>query len=362
MINVLFVTYGLEKNGTEEFVMNVLRSLDKKNYHADFLLFSQGETDNSREAEGWGCKIFRLPPRAAGLSYYSKLNQFFRDNAHFYNAVHWNEGCMSTIMPIYYAWKYNVPVRIIHAHNSNTTGWLNKIQHYVNKIFGLKYCTHRFACSSLAAEFFFNNDKTVIIKNGIVVDRFLFNEKVRNEIRRNIGVSEDTILVGHVGRFTKVKNQMFVLDIFIELLSRNINSKLVLIGSGDLFDFIKKKVTNENIEKFVLMVGTQNNVNEWMQAFDIFLMPSLYEGFPFVLVEAQSASLPCLVSDTVNKEVAITDQVRFISLNERASVWANNLLDMIKNNKRKNNLSIIQSSGYSISSTVRYLENVYKGE
>lgn len=359
MTNILFITYGLEKNGTEEFIMNVLRGLDKNLFHADFLIFSIGDTTNSIEAEGYGCRIYRLPPRRRGLAYYKELDKFFSENGSKYSAVHLNEGNMTTISPIYYAWKYKIPVRIIHAHNSDTTGWFNKIQHWYNKRYNLKYCTHRFACSTLAADFFFDSKNSVVIKNGIVLSRFTFNIMVREQMRAKLEIDNNTKVIGHVGRFTDVKNQSFIVDIFYQYHRNEENSKLVLIGIGEKYDEIVQKVNKLGLEDAVVMPKLQNNVNEWMQAFDLFIMPSLYEGLPFVLVEAQAAALPCLVSDTINKDAAITESFYYMSLQDSSRKWAEKILDILEKYNRYKTDSIIEAKGFSIETTVKYLQYVY---
>lgn len=360
MTNILFITYGLEKNGTEEFIMNVLRGLDKGRFHADFLIFSQGETSNSLEAKSYGCKIYRLPPRRNGFVYYTELNKFFKYHARLYNVVHLNEGNMTTISPIYYAWKYNVPVRIIHAHNSDTPGFINKLQHWYNKTFNLKYCTHRFACSTLASKFFFNNKGAIIIKNGIILSRFSYDKSVRNEFRTRLGISDKIRVIGHVGRFTDVKNHIFIVEVFCKYHQMNPDTKLVLIGVGEKYDWIKQEVRTLDIEDSVLMPGLQTNINEWMQAFDLFLMPSLYEGLPFVLVEAQAAGLPCLVADTINRDAAITDAFYYLSLVDSARIWANKIDLILNSYKRRSTDDVIKKSGFAIETTVNYLQNVYE--
>lgn len=358
-VNILFITSGLEKNGTEEFIMNVLRGLDRENFHADFLIFSQSETSNSIEAEGYGCRIFRLPPRRNGIVYYSELDKFFKNNVCRYDAVHLNEGNMTTISPIYYAWRYKVPIRIIHAHSSNTPGVLNKLQHWYNKKFNLKYCTHRFACSTQAAKFFFDNRDAVIVKNGIVLSRFSFNDSMRKCFRKKLGIASNIKLIGHVGRFTDVKNHGFIVDVFYKYHQLNPDSKLVMIGVGERYDGIKEKVHTLSIEDSVLMPGLQVNINEWMQAFDLFLMPSLFEGLPFVLVEAQAAGLPCLVSDTINRDAAITDSFYYLNLSDSTQMWAKKIEVILKSYERRNTDGIIRKSGFAIETTVKYLQNVY---
>lgn len=359
MINILFISYWLNKNGTEEFMMNILRGIDKKRYHVDFLIFSDEITYNSKEAERLGSIIYRLPPRRQFFKYYRELDIFFRKYGYLYTAIHYCEGNLSSIAPVYYAHKYKIPVRIIHSHNSSCEGFHNKVLHRLNRKFGLKYGTHYFACSSLAAKWFFNTKPAVVIKNSVNLNILSYDRGRRERLRNEYNISRDTHVIGHVGRFVAVKNHDFIIDVFSKYLLIHENSLLFLAGIGPLQETIKEKVHSLKIEKKVIFLGERYDIPDWMQVFDCFLMPSFFEGLPFVLVEAQTAGLPCIISDTINRDIVITPNVRFHSLNESAMTWSIDIENVICNIKRTKTDHFIIDAGYSIEDTVRYLELVY---
>lgn len=359
MVNILFVSYWLNKNGTEEFMMNILRNIDKNEYHVDFLIFSDEITYNSREAERLGSTIYRLPPRKKFFKYYRELNRFFNKYGYLYSAIHYCEGNLSSIAPIYYAHKYRIPVRIIHSHNSGCEGIHNKILHRFNRKFGLKYGTQYFACSSLAAKWFFLEKPAVIIKNGINVNVLSYDKERREKLREILNIGRDTHVIGHVGRFVSVKNHDFIIDVFSKYISIYEDSLLFLAGIGPLQEKIRDKVHSLKIDEKVIFLGERYDIPDWMQVFDCLLMPSFFEGLPFVLVEAQTAGLPCVISDTINKDIIITPNVRFHSLDESPITWATEIEDTICNIKRAKTDHLIVEAGYSIKSTVKYLELIY---
>ena len=186
-----------------------------------------------------------------------------------------------------------------------------------------------------------------------MLKKFAYNEEWRKAIRFKLKISNETLVIGHVGRFTDVKNQSFLVDVFKEVQKIEEDSKLIFIGIGEQYETIHQKVRNFELQDNVIFAGQQNNVNEWMQSFDIFVMPSLYEGLPFVLVEAQAAGLPCVVSDSVNKDACILDTFCFKSLNDSPSDWADLILEKCHNNHDRNTVNVLERAGFSIDSTVK---------
>ena len=226
-----------------------------------------------------------------------------------------------------------------------------------------KYATDYFACSKLAGEWLFGkenveNGKVKIIHNAVDYQKFKMNEEVRNSIRKELNI-EDKLVIGHVGRFTNQKNHTFLIDIFNEIHKKNSNSVLMLVGIGEKEDEIKEKVKKLEIEQNVLFMGFQDNVNELMWAMDVFLMPSLYEGLPVVGVEAQATGMPCFMSkDVVTDEVKITEGVKFISLNETAEKWAEEILN--SDLERKDTRDDLKKAGYFIDDMAGELADFYK--
>lgn len=361
MKKILFITGSLSKNGTETFIMNLFRHIDRTKYMFDFLLFTESIDGYYEEAERLGAKIYRLPPRFPRyINYRKSLDKFFAMHSNEYIAIHWCGCSLTSISPVYYAYKYKIPVRIVHAHSSNTIGWHNKILHIIHKHVVARIATHFFACSEVAADYFYKNtkveSKSVLIKNGINLNLFQYNEDIRISLRTEMNLS-DNLVFGHVGRFIAVKNQSFLIDIFAEIKKRRNDAVLLLIGVGEDMGRIKEKVNQLQIQNSVRFLGQCNNVNELLQVMDCFIFPSLYEGLPFTLVEAQAAGLPVYASDSVSQEAKITDFVEFISLKKSANYWADRILNKIIN--RVDCKQQIVDKGYSIEDTVKKVSLLY---
>ncbi len=363
MIKVLFISQYLNRNGTESFMMNVFRGIDRKRFHVDFLLYSWQETDYSKEVEMAGGVVYRVPCRKESLIKWNlSLNRFFKIHATEYHAVHFCGNSLTSIAPIYYAYKYGVPVRIVHAHNSSARGFHNRLLHLLKRQYVYSLATHFFACSTLAARWFFGDKDVVIIHNGIEVARFSYDVETRRLYREKMGIEEDEVVIGHVGRFVEEKNHVFMIEVFAQYVQQCPKAKLMLIGVGPLFSEIKELVVRFNLQERVMLLGERSDVAGLMQAMDAFLMPSLFEGFPFVLIEAQAAGLPCLIADTINRDICITDNVHFASLSEDSIGWVEKLDGMLMGYKRKKEDCVIASKGYVIQETVQYLQKVYGEE
>lgn len=361
MINILFVSGSLAQNGTEMFMMNVLRSINRDLYHIDFCITDGEMTPNRVEAESLGCKVFVLPPRRNNLlKSVIAFISFFKRHITEYNAIHWNGGNLSSILVFLLAWYYKVPVRIVHAHSSSAVGLHNRVLHNINRTFIPYLCNYLFACSPEASYYFFKSKSSVLINNGIDVKKFDYNIDIRKRVRQELSIGDDIILLGHVGRFDDNKNHVFLLELFEVFHREHTNSKLVFVGNGVTLDRIKELVVQKDLQDSVIFTGSRNDVNELMQAMDLFIMPSKFEGLPFVLIEAQCAGLPCIVSDTISTNVDITGNVRFLSLKSKVSDWCA-LIDQMRNAYvRCAQTSEIKKKGYSINETVKDLEKIYE--
>ena len=364
MHKVLFITSSLDRNGTETFIINVFRCIDREKYMFDFLLFTESINGYYNEVQKYGSKIYRLPARKDGLfKYKKKIKEFFELHSKEYTVIHWCGCSLTSILPIYYAYIFDIPIRIIHAHSSNVKGLHNRVLHCVNKMIISKIGTHFLACSQLAANFFFRGTrcygKYLIIKNGINLDKFQYNVLIRNKFRKELGLV-DKFVIGHVGQFTKVKNHLFIIDIFVELLKREPSSVLLLLGVGEDLEIIKQKVIGLHLQDNVHFLGLREDVNRLLQTMDCFLFPSFYEGLPFALVEAQAAGLPAYTSTNVSREVNLTGNVHFFDLQNTAEEWAKKIL--LNKHIRNNVNDLIVRKGYSIRETVNKLINIYEGK
>ena len=360
MIKILFVSHYLSRNGTEAFMMNVFRNIDRSKFHVDFLIFSRKGIAYGDEIVGNGGMVYVLPERKKGLAYYWSLDEFFKK--HQYDVLHWCIGSCTTIAPIFYAWKHHVPVRIAHSHSSSCVGLHNRLLHYFIKPLMNRMVTKRLACSEKAKMWLFGDRNGIIIKNGIDVKGFSFNEIVRKQVRDEFGISLRTRVIGHVGRFDSNKNHVFLVEVFAHYAEHHPDSLLMLIGTGETRTIVEEKVNDLRLTKKVLFLGERFDVSNLLQAMDAFLMPSLFEGLPFVLVEAQAAGLPCLVSDTIDQNAKITPHLAFLSLNQSAAAWAEATEILLTQHQRGVSDEYIIGNGYGIGETVRRLETIYSEE
>ena len=360
MNRILFISQYLNRAGTEAFMMNVFRGIDCSRFTCDFLLYSQNETDYTREVEAAGGRVWRVTSRRESpLRWYSELNKFFKQHAAEYTAIHYCGNGLTAIAPIFFAYLYKIPVRICHSHNSSSEGIHNKVLHIIQRGLAKRMTTHHFACSTLAAKWFFGNSPAVIIKNGIDTHKFAFDPLSRSRVRQENGIGEKTTVIGHVGRFEVEKNHSFMVEIFVKYLTVCPDALLMFVGAGSQLNAIKEQVQKQGISDHVLFMGERSDVPQLMQAMDAFLMPSLFEGLPFVLIEAQCAGLPCFISDTINKDICLTDNIESLSLSLPAEKWARIMNEKIGSFQRKDECRVIEEKGYSIDNTIGYLETVY---
>ena len=221
------------------------------------------------------------------------------------------------------------------------------------------YATHLYACGEEAGRWMFHGHPFSVLNNAIDSAAFQYNEKTRRQYRDELGILEHTLLVGHVGRFMQAKNHMFLLDIFCALLKRQPDSKLLLVGQGELEPAVREKAEALDISDKVVFAGVRDDVYCLYQAMDVFVFPSLFEGLGIVAVEAQAAGLPCVVSDHVPAECKKTrDLVKFFSLEAGADRWAEEILRLAKT-QRRDTTAEIRENGYDIQENAEKLQQFY---
>ena len=324
------LVFGMTDNpgGMESCIMNYYRHVDKNKIHFDFLCNWESMVCE-KEVKANGSKVYTIPQKSRNYKAYKRaMNTFFSEHADEYDVFWYNTCTLTNIDYLIYAKRYGIKKRIIHAHNSgNETSMIRGILHYVNKMRLGRYATDFWSCSMAAAVYFFikkqiHSQKYRLINNAISTDNYKYDILIRNEVRKNLGL-EDKYVIGHVGRFQFQKNHEFLIDIFYEYLKLDSRAVLMLVGQGEEEDAIRQKVINLGIEKSVLFMGVRTDVNRLLQAMDVFLLPSRFEGLPLVLIEAQTAGLKCFASKDVITEAAdLTGNVEFISLKEDADIWA----------------------------------------
>lgn len=364
-VKVLYFVDRMLRGGIQSLVIDWVTKFDKEKIHIDFLLLDDGNKYELEEVlTNLGCKVYKLkdiwvrnPIDFIKLD--KALNEFFKLH-HDYKVVHLH-STSKNYMVLKYAKKYGIPIRIAHSHNIEfqTKSLYKKIFGNILKPNLIKYATDYFACSKLAGEWLFGKKQKIkIIHNAIDYEKFKFDNNIRIHMRQQLKFSNEDIVVGHVGRFTNQKNHNFLIDIFYELYLKNRNYKLLLVGTGEKQDEINNKIKSLGIQENVLFVGFSNEVNKIMQAMDIFVFPSLYEGLGLVLIEAQASGLPCVTSkDVVPIEVKINENLKFLELKNNPKDWADEIANIQL--KRKSVTNEIKESGYLIDDIVEELTEFY---
>lgn len=355
-IRILHIVTYMGRGGLETFLMNCFRHIDREKVQFDFLVHRDFQADYDDEIEELGGRIYRLPRlNPFSPAYHKALMDFFGNHPE-YKIVHSHLDCMSAI-PLAAAKKCGVPVRIAHSHNSNQDKNLKYIlkRYYMTKIPGV--ATHFFACSKMAGDFMFPGQNAFLVNNGIETERFAFDPCIRKEVRIELDLA-DRLVIGHVGRFMPQKNHTFLIDIFEQVYEQNRNARLLLVGEGPLEEQIRQKVASRGLTDAVIFLGVRADVHRILQAMDVFVLPSLYEGLALTCVEAQTSGLGCVLSDCISRECSLTDLIKFVSLEQNPSVWANVILRSVaqSRNSRRQEVSV---AGFDIRTTARWLQEFY---
>lgn len=361
------LVFGMTENpgGVETLIMDYYRRIDKSKIQFDFLCNSYNQIVYEDEIKELGGKTIHFPARSKSLLEYKKsLKTFFEQNAKKYDAIWVNVCSLANIDYLILAKKYGISRRIIHSHNSqNMEGILRKTLHLINKKRIKKIATDYWACSQGAARWFYEDeliDKVEIIHNAIDVKRMHYDENAGNNLREKYGW-KNKIIIGNVGRLHFQKNQMFMLDIFKNILQVHPNAILVLIGQGEDEQKIRNKIQNLNIQNSVFLMGLQNNIREWLSTFDLFLFPSVFEGLSIAAMEAQASGVSILASEEViPKEVKLNENLYFCSLDQNAETWANKACEVLQKKQRIPSEKIeeeFQKSGYDIDFEAKNLED-----
>lgn len=360
MIRILYVNGGLmNRGGIESYMMNYYRHFDRSKVQIDFIVHDAGGygyyDEEIKQMDG---RIFVLPKKSTHpFTYIHQLKKILNNGE--YKIIHTHMDAMGAWV-LKAAKECGIPVRIAHSHNTQhlTTNpiklfFLEKARKNINK-----YATHRMACSDVAGKWLFGDKPFTIVHNAIEVEKFAFKEEERKLIREMYGVNDDEFLIGHVGRFDNQKNHSFLIDVFAEIAKTLPNCKLMLIGEGHLLQNVKEKARGMHLDKKIIFTGVQNNVHKFYNAFDLFVLPSLFEGLGIVAIEAEINGCPSLLSNQVPIAAKIADNVSFVSLNKK--IWVNSILLKINANKQRTKAAFdIYRSDYNISLEAQKLQNIY---
>ena len=365
-VRVLQVLGGTSLGGAESRVMDSYRHLDRSRIQFDFCVHSQEEGFFDKEIESLGGHIYRVPRFQVvnWLAYRKAWKDFFREHPG-YVAVH---GHMTSTASIYLpiAKAAGVPLTIAHARSAGVDpGLKGAMTRFLRRNLGKKadVCL---TCSRLAGEAVFGKKmveagRVTTVPNAIDAREFAFSEKKRKQKRTELGIGGQEFVIGHVGRFGHMKNHAFLLDVFAEICRKVPDSRLLLVGEGGLMDSVREKAASLGLSDRVIFTGNQAQVADFYMAMDFFVFPSIFEGLPGSVIEAQAAGLRCLVSDSVTDEVLITPLAQARSLSDKASVWAQNVLER-RSYEREQMEQAIKEAGFDVSDQVKFLEKLYLQE
>lgn len=346
------VTY-MGRGGIETMLMNYYRHMDRTKVQFDFLVHRDFKADFDEEIEALGGRIYRIPPmNPLKPSYWKALDDFFR--AHPYEIVHCHLNYKSGVV-LTAAKRAGIPIRVAHAHTASMSAGFSKFARIVMKPLIPRSATHFLACGKAAGNAIFGGKPYALIPNAIDAEALRFDAKTRQRMRGELELGEAFTVI-HVGRFGDEKNHAFLLDTFAEVLKAEPAAKLVLAGDGPLRTEIEQKAAMLS-EGSVRFLGVRKDVPDLLQAADVFAFPSIFEGLPVTMIEAQAAGLPCVMSDRVTDECIVTDLVKSLPIDD-PKLWAEAILSM-KDTPRTDRLSDIQKSGYDITAAAEKLERFY---
>lgn len=325
--------------GVESVVMNYYRNIDRNKIQFDFICDNDSTNIPYAEIESLGGKVILIPPYQKVIKYHKELKRVLKEGN--YKIVHSHINTLS-VFSLFAAKCAGVPVRIAHSHS--TTNKKEKSKNLMKQLlrpFSKVFATDYMCCSELAGRWLFGDkeyDKgnVYLLNNAIDLNKFKYDEVIRREKRKELNIDDDTLVIGHVGRFVEQKNHRFLIDIFNEVHKQNEKSILLLVGQGPLMEEIKEKVKSLGIEDCVKFLGQRNDISELYQVMDLFLFPSLYEGLGMVAVEAQVSGLPCVVSTEIPEIAKVTEKITFIDLENKIEIWTEIIFKYLKNINRKN--------------------------
>ena len=362
-LKVLQFPIAVSKGGITQYCLNNWKFIDKNKFKFDFVTFSKS-INFANEIERTGSIIHYASCRAEeNESEFIREMNLILDNK--YDVVHLHTSYWKSFLMEEICKKRGVKKIIIHSHNtdileSQNREYLIKIHNKNKSIISKDIATDFWACSQKAADWLYGEkipkDEIKIMKNAIDVEKFSFDEMVRKKIRLELNI-ENCFVLGNVARMSYQKNHEFLIRIFKKIYFKNKNARLLLIGSGELEEEIRKQVREYNLQKAVIFMGWRSDISVLLQAMDLFLLPSRFEGLPIALVEAQSSGLECIVSTCVSEEARITNKIKYIDLDEDS--WIKEIKDSSKLIERKNLSQMLTLSGYNIKDEIKKIEKLY---
>lgn len=355
IVKVIHIVGKMDMGGQETFIMNLYRNIDRNKIQFDFIVHSKEKGYYDDEIEKLGGKIYRITPLSKNIfKHILELYKVLKVNNKYILHRH---TCSSIIaIDLLVAKLAKIKKRIVHSHatKSSTHEVANKIFMFLMN----KLATDKLACSNEAGKFLYGEkSKFKVIHNSIELEQFEFNEQTREEVRKE-HKCKDKYVIGHVGRFDEAKNHKFILELMEQIVKKNSNVELWLIGDGELRKEIEEDAENKKIKQYIKFMGTQKNVNRLLMAMDVFIFPSIYEGLGIALIEAQCTGLNCVVSNQIPNEAIITNNVKKLDIKEEKEIWIKEILREPKE-KRIIDMDEEKIRQYGINNLLKEMKDVY---
>lgn len=359
-MKVLIVnTVPTGRNGITNVIFNYLRAADRTALQMDLVSMNKPDDIYVNKIEAQGGHVYVIARNGGNMfSYWRRLENLIKNNG--YDAVHIHGNSHTTVLELTAARAAGCVVGVVHAHN--TTCKHVVVHKVLTPVFNA-LCTHRLACGEAAGHFMFGRKSFTVMNNGVDTHRFAFDAAAREKMRKKLGW-EYSKVIGHVGYFSEVKNHKFIVDVFEHAYRKDKGYRLLLIGDGRLREDIEAQIAEKGLTNVVHLTGNIDNVEEYLNAMDVILMPSLFEGLPLTLIEQQANGLRCVVSDAITKEVDKTGNVVFLPLSESPESWAGKLDAVVDSCDRKDrsekSIARISDAGYSIQKEALKLKEFYQ--
>lgn len=358
-MKVLAILTGkMHFDGITNSVLNYYRAMERSDMQIGIVSARGTDYEMKKSFEDIGCMTYILENRDSDtIKYFFRLVQIIKKEK--YDIVHVHGNSATLAIETTAALLAGCKIRIVHSRNS----FCEHVK--ADKVLRpLLYATYTdgFACGEKAGKWLFGNRSFTIINNGKNIEKFLFKSDIRAEYRQKLKVDDNQVLLGHVGLFHRQKNHSFLIKVFAKICEKNDRYRLVLIGDGEGRPDIEKLVQEKRIQDKVYFLGSCSNIEKWLQALDVMVFPSLFEGMPNVVLEWQIAGLPAIISDTITKECKIMNSVKYLPLEAGSEVWAEEILKTEITDRNKNQEEIyhaFEKAGFDINRNAVMLKRIY---
>ncbi len=359
-MNILVIsTVSYRANGIANVIRNLYVNDTFHNENMFFLFPLDNDESMISDLKNSGYKVFEFPRNKKNtIQYFCQVYHMVKSNH--IQIVHIHGNSHSVTIELLASFLAGCKIRICHSHNTTCTH--KAIHRLLTPAFGL-LCTDRFACGEEAGRWMYGNKEFRVVKNGIDTERFRYRENDRERVRFQYKIGEDEFIIGHIGNLNRQKNQAFLIELIADI-NLNRACKCLLVGEGENKDDLEKMVKDLGLEEKVFFCGTTKDVPAYLSAIDVIVMPSLYEGLPLSLIEAQASGLDCVVSGVITKEVNLTGKVYYVNNLNSKEDWLKEIegkdIKKDRNKYSQNAINIIRSSGYDIKAEVQELYEYYK--